>query len=211
MHWFLGDTWCHEIKHGVVVLCDVPSLAHMFMVITPGPVDWPSIFTNSLPICSGRENSFPAWNLAAASSLCLRHESPELSNKPVYTSRCNHCPSNHPVLFHVKPIICRFCLYSSLNPPPIFSSIIFFPLYLLDVLEDNEKLQKEAGMLRRGRKYLPAPKNGCLLLILGVSGKSLREPHQRMFGKNNWFPNEVQGHLLCVLISYKYNNIPYAL
>lgn len=63
-------------------------------------------------------------------------------------------------------------------------------------------------MLSRGRKYFPASKNCYLLLILGVSGKSLREPHQRMFGKNNWFVNEVLGHLVCVLMSYKYIYTP---
>lgn len=126
MHWFLGDTWHHEIKQRIFDLSDVPLLAHMFMMTTPGSADWPFIFTNSLPICSGRENSFPAWNLAAASSLCLKHESPELSNKPIYTSRHDHCPSNHSVLFNVKPIICRFCLYSSFPPS-------FLPLFVLPV------------------------------------------------------------------------------
>lgn len=91
--------------------------------------------------------------------------------------------------------------------PHLFFHYLFF-LYFLDVLQNNEKLQKEAGMLSRSREYSPAPKNGCLLLILGVSGESLREPPQRMFGKNNWLPNEVLGHLVCVLISYKYIYTP---
>lgn len=115
----------------------------------------------------------------------------------------------------VQAIILGFSMWSPLFVdsvcihlfPSLFFHYLFF-LYLLDVLQNNERLQKEAGMLSRSRKYFPAPKNGCLLLILGVSGKFLREPHQRIFGKKNWFPNEVLGHLVCVLISYKYIYTP---
>lgn len=72
----------------------------------------------------------------------------------------------------------------------------------------QRKLQKGVGMLGRLREYFPTPKKCCLLLILWVSGKPLREFHQSLFGKKKWIANEVACHLVHVLLSYIYTYIP---
>lgn len=92
-----------------------------------------------------------------------------------------------------------------LIPPPLFLN---FFLMSSGCFAKQRKLQKGVGMLGRLREYFPTPKKCCLLLILRVSGKPLREFHQSLFGKKKWIANEVACHLVHVLLSYIYTYIP---